>query len=600
MKIKSEIEMDLNKFYKGQMFDAYKWLGAHVREKGVMFRTYAPHAKRVDLLWENQEIPLLPAYDGSFYEAMVPGAKAGDKYEFRVYGRDGNVVDHCDPYGFGMELRPAHKSIVRNLNWYKFHDEEWMKNRTDMLEKPLNIYELHLGSWRKKTQEQMGWYRYDEMAEPLVKYLKMSGYNYAEFMPISEHPSDESWGYQSTGFYAPTSRYGTMNQLKKLIDILHQNQIGVILDFVPVHFAADSYGLAHFDGMAVYEYPHSDVGVSEWGSNNFMHAHGEIRSFLQSSANYWLKEYHFDGLRMDAISRLIYWQGDERRGENGNAIDFLKVMNRGLKRLNPGCILAAEDSTNYPNVTRDVDRGGLGFDYKWDMGWMHDTLEYFQSNPEERIGKYHKLTFSMMYFQNENYILPFSHDEVVHGKATILQKMNGQYEQKFPQAKAMYLYMMIHPGKKLNFMGNEIGQLREWDEKREQDWDLRKYPKHDSFYCFIAKLNDIYLSHPSLWRWDYRPEGFQWLDCNQESLCIYSILRTAGKERLAAIFNFSSHVQKKYQVKINGANKCSILLYSDWKKYGGATPEEEKVAVLNEEILICNLNPFSAILMRIE
>lgn len=592
--------IDMYGFYSGKIFDAYEWLGAHVIEEGVVFRTFAPNASRVELLWKNETIFMYPVYNGQFYEVIVKDAKEGDLYEYRIYGQNGEGVAHCDPFGFGMELRPAHKSIVRNLNTYSFQDETWMASRTNRKDKPLNIYEMHLGSWRKKTEEEKGWYRYDELAEPLIKYLKESGYNYVEFMPISEHPCDESWGYQNTGFYAPTSRYGTMNDLKKLIDKLHQNQIGVILDFVPVHFAIDRYALAKYDGTSLYEYPHNDVGVSEWGSHNFMHSRGEVRSFLQSNANYWLKEYHFDGLRMDAISRIIYWQGDEKRGVNGNAVDFIKEMNGELKRLNPGCLLAAEDSTNYPDVTKKVEEGGLGFDYKWDMGWMHDTLEYFQTRPEDRTEKYHKLTFSMMYFRNENYMLPFSHDEVVHGKDTIVQKMYGEYEDKFPQARAMYLYMMVHPGKKLNFMGNEIGQFREWDEKREQDWDLRKYPVHDAFYHYMAELNHIYLSHPALSEWDYREQGFQWLDCHQENRCIYAILRESDKEQLMAVFNFSNQEQKDYEVQIQEAKDCKVLLCSDWERFGGNTHETEKTVVLEDKSLRCKLNPYSAVLIQIK
>lgn len=280
-----------------------------------------------------------------------------------------------------------------------------------------------------------------------------------------------------------------------MIDELHRNKIGAILDFVPVHFAVDYYGLAKYDGSALYEYPNNDVGISEWGSNNFMHSRGEVRSFLQSCANYWLQTFHFDGLRMDAISRIIYWHGDEKRGVNGNAVDFIKYMNQGLKDRNPGCFLAAEDSTNFANVTKSVSEGGLGFDYKWDMGWMHDTLSYFQMSPDDRYNNYHKLTFSMMYYYNEKFLLPLSHDEVVHGKATILQKMYGDYDIKFPQARAFYMYMMVHPGKKLNFMGNELGQFREWDEKREQDFMLLDFPIHRAFNNYIADLNKNYLSH---------------------------------------------------------------------------------------------------------
>ena len=590
--------MDMSGFYRGQILNAYEYLGAHLTAEGTVFRTFAPNARRASLLYADDEIPMQPVYDRNFYEVTVPGVKAGEVYEYRIYKPSGGYTDHCDPYGYKMELRPGHKSVVADMSAYSFADSKWMQQRTEQFNQPLNIYEMHLGSWRKPQGGE--WYRYSELAPLLILYLKESGYNYVEFLPVSEHPCDESWGYQNTGFYAPTSRYGTPDDLKYLIDLLHQNGIGAILDFVPVHFAVDQYALAQYDGTALYEYPHRDVGTSEWGSYNFMHSRGEVRSFLQSAANFWLKEYHFDGLRIDAISRIIYWQGDEKRGVNGNAVDFIKVMNRSLKENNPGCILIAEDSTNYPGITKAVNNGGLGFDYKWDMGWMHDTLEYFQAPPEQRTDRYHKLTFSMMYFRNENYLLPFSHDEVVHGKATVLQKMNGQYEQKFPQARAMYLYMMVHPGKKLNFMGSEIGQLREWDENREQDWDIRKYPNHDSFYHYITVLNHLYLSHPALSEWDYQEQGFQWLDCHQENRCIYAIERRSENERLVAMFNFSQNTQFDYTVALPKATDIAPLLYSDWEPFGGITPLKETVYRLHENQLTCTLHPFSAILFDVE
>ncbi len=586
-------EMDMYGFYMGRVFDAYEYLGAHPTGNGVVFRTYAPNAAKVSLLHNQNERPMQPVYDGNFYEFQAVDAKPGDLYEYRIYQQNGSFADHSDPYGFQMELRPDHRSLVLDRSGFVFHDSAWMKKRSAMYGEPLNIYEIHLGSWRKKADG--SWYRYDELAEPLAAYLKESGYNYVEFMPISEHPSDESWGYQNTGFFAPTSRYGTPDQLKQLIDTLHRSGIGVLLDYVPVHFALDPYGLAQYDGSALYEYPHQDVGVSEWGSYNFMHSRGEVRGFLQSAADYWLREYHFDGLRMDAISRIIYWQGDEKRGENGNAVDFIKVMNRGLKERHPGCILIAEDSTSYPNVTLAIDRGGLGFDYKWDMGWMHDTLEYFQASPAERIRQYHKLTFSMMYFYRERYLLPFSHDEVVHGKATILNKMNGGYEGIFPQARGMYLYMMVHPGKKLNFMGNEIGQFREWDEKREQDWSLRNYPAHDAFYTFMTDLNKLYLSHSALWAEDYTQEGFRWLDCLQEEKCVYILERRSEEETLIAAFNFGSREQSAALPSADSS--FTILLDTDWEKYGGVTPEQQRKIRMQEGILALTLAPFSGVLL---
>ncbi|MDD2981065.1 MAG: 1,4-alpha-glucan branching protein GlgB [Hespellia sp.] len=592
--------MDMYGFYTGQCFDAYEFLGAHAHNGGVTFRTFAPDASGICLMYgkDYKEVPMNRAYDGNFYEVTVADAKEMTEYEYRIYKKDGSYTDHCDPYGFGMELRPDHRSIVRSLSEHSFGDTKWMKQRTNFSEKPLNIYELHMGSWHTKKGEDKNWYRYDEIAEPLIAHLLESGYNFVEFMPLSEHPCDESWGYQNTGFFAPSSRYGTGAQLMKLIDQLHQAGIGAILDYVPVHFAVDDYGLTKYDGSFLYEYPSNDVGVSEWGSCNFMHSRGEVRSFLQSCANYWLKEYHFDGLRMDAISRIIYWNGDENRGVNGNGVEFLKFMNNGLKQINPNCLLMAEDSTSYPNVTRPTDQGGLGFDYKWDMGWMHDTLEYFQMDPQYRTENYHKLTFSMMYYWNERYLLPFSHDEVVHGKATILQKMNGAYEEKFPQGRALYLYMMIHPGKKLNFMGNEIGQLREWDEKRQQDWEILEYPLHDSFYHYMSELNQIYEKNPSLSEWDYREEGFQWLDCHQEERCIYAIERRGKNGRVLAVFNFSNEVQEEYSVAIPGAKAkdVKLLLNSDWQRFSGSTEEGKDEYAAEDETLTVTLAPFSGML----
>ncbi|MCD8110070.1 MAG: 1,4-alpha-glucan branching protein GlgB [Clostridiales bacterium] len=590
--------MDFYGFYTGQVFDACQYLGAHPGSSGeVFFRTFAPNAAHVSLLYHEKELPMAKTADGNFYEIMLTDTIPGTVYEYRIYRADGRWTDHCDPYGFAMELRPAHRSLVSGRNNYTFHDEKWMQTRTICQDRPLNIYEMHLGSWRRKGSGE--WYRYSEIAEPLAEYLTESGYNYVEFLPVSEHPCDESWGYQNTGFFAPTARYGTPDELKQLIDKLHQHNIGVILDFVPVHFALDAYALSNYDGTSLYEYPHSAVGISEWGSCNFMHSRGEVRSFLQSSANYWLEEFHFDGLRMDAISNMIYWQGDRKRGVNGNAVDFLKTMNRGLKERHPNCILIAEDSTDFPGVTLSTDQGGLGFDYKWDLGWMHDTLEYFQLPPECRTEQYHKLTFSMMYFGNERYLLPLSHDEVVHGKATIAQKMNGPYAQKFPQARAMYLYMAVHPGKKLNFMGNEIAQLREWDEKREQDWNLRTYPIHDSFYRFMSELNQIYLTHSALYENDYKENGFTWLDCHQEKKQIYALLRTSSKEKLAAIFNFGNRCQNDYVLPVRQVKKVTLLLHTDWEKYSGTVSENQACFQIMKNEIVCNLAPFSGMLLQL-
>lgn len=598
--------MDIYEFYSGRSFDAYRELGAHVKKEvtgkktvvsGVEFVTYAPNALGVNVIGEFNdwnETVMERCYDGSFFKVFVPEARPGMMYKYKIYHRDGSSMEHCDPYGFGMELRPAFASIIRDMDTYRFHDAKWMKNRSVCQGSPLNIYEVHLGSWRTKpvfdeqgnplTPEEIAesnrvaesWYTYKEIAPMLAEYVKEQGYNYVEFMPLSEHPSDQSWGYQNTGFFSPTSRYGTADDLKEMIDILHQHNIGTILDFVPVHFALDGYGLARYDGTALYEYPSNDVGYSEWGSMNFIHSKGEVRSFLQSASNYWLSEYHFDGLRMDAISRIIYWMGDESRGVNDRAVDFIRNMNQGLKDRHPSIILCAEDSTDFKGTTKETKYGGLGFDYKWDMGWMNDTLNSFRTLPFVRGEHYHDLTFSMMYNYNERYLLPLSHDEVVHGKATIIQKMAGMYEEKFPQAKALYAYMYAHPGKKLNFMGNEIGQFREWDEKREQDWDLLKYPNHDSFHQYMKALNKIYMKEPALSAWDDDPNGFAWILCGKENDVVYIFQREVNEDKVIVVLNLSGLVYKNYHFNYGNGDTMKVLINSDWNKFGGSTKDTEK------------------------
>lgn len=636
--------MNLYEFYTGKEFESYKELGAHWEGNELVFRTFAPGASSVALIAECggwQDIPMHKVYDGNFYECRISNGYEGMMYKYRVYHAQ-SFTDHCDPYGFGMELRPGTASIVRDLSQYQFTDENWMRQQSTCMNRPLNIYEVHAGSWKRKNaptmeQEQLKgaaagetaegyhgeWYTYTELAELMIPYLKDMGYNYVEFMPLAEHPCDESWGYQSTGFFAPTARYGTAGELQQMVDMFHANKIGVILDFVPVHFAVDGYALANYDGTTLYEYPSDDVGYNEWGSKNFCHGRGEVRTFLQSAANYWLNEYHFDGLRMDAISNMIYWQGDARRGVNKSAVDFIKNMNLGLKTRHPGCILAAEDSTSYLKVTAPVQYDGLGFDYKWDMGWMNDTLDYFRGDPLFRGGNYHALTFSMMYFYQENFILPLSHDEVVHGKATILQKMSGGYDWKFPQARAFYMYMYVHPGKKLNFMGNEIGQMREWDEKRQQDWEMLKYPIHDAFHQYIKELNHLYLERPELYAEEMAESGFEWLDCHQEKKCIYAIRRNGQGKSLMAVFNFSGNMQEyelklpeiteasaedkkrnkkeEKEIKKRDEQRTKLILHSDWERFNGTIREgEESVAVDENGVFRATLPAFSGMLFEMK
>lgn len=593
--------MNIYEFYTGKEFEAYEYLGAHVENNEIVFRTFAPGAADVKLIGECTdwtEWNMYRTHDGGFFECRTEYAWEGMLYKYRIYKTDGSYTDHCDPYGFGMEENYGTASVVRDLKKYKFQDSKWMKKQSVNMDKPINIYEVHAGSWRRRADNT--WYTYDELAELMVPYLKDMGYNYVEFMPLGEHPCDESWGYQCTAFYAPTFRYGTAEQLMKMVDIFHMNDIGVFLDFVPVHFAVDEYALANYDGTCLYEYPHNDVGYNEWGSKNFNHSRGEVRTFLQSAANYWLSVYHFDGLRMDAISNIIYWQGRVERGVNLRAVDFIKTMNNGLKERHPGAILSAEDSTAYLKVTAPVCYDGLGFDYKWDMGWMNDTLDYFRTDPLFRGGDgYNRLTFSMMYFYQENYMLPLSHDEVVHGKATIAQKMYGEYEMKFPQLRAFYMYMYVHPGKKLNFMGNELGQLREWDEGREQDWDILKYPVHDSFHDYVRELNKLYISNPAMYAKEQSEEGFEWLDCNDRDQCIYVIRRNGLGKSIMCILNLSG-VRQHYELCLNQILDIELILNSDWERFSGDTSYDDEQYTYDGRNFKTDIPAFSGMIFEIK
>lgn len=594
--------MEIQAFYTGHSFDAHTFFGAHPYLGGTHFAVWAPAAREIRVVLTtpegeySKEIPLHCSYS-AVWEGDAPGVQAGDCYQYRIVGADGRTVDHCDPYGFAMTLRPDGRSIVAGLPQYPFADDDWMASRSKNFDAPLNIYEVQAGSWQHKEDGTP--YTYDELAARLPAYAKANGYTHIEFMPLAEYPFDGSWGYQTTGFYAPTSRYGTPAGLCAFIDACHKAGIGVILDFVPVHFAIDAYGLKNFDGTPLYEYPAAAVGESEWGSCNFMHSRGEIRCFVQSCANYWLSAFHADGLRMDAVSRLLYWQGDPARGVNGNTVEFLKNMNAGLQSRHPTAMLIAEDSTNYPKVTAPVEYGGLGFDYKWDLGWMNDTLDYFKKSPEERRDNLGKLTFSMVYAWNEHYILPFSHDENVHGKATILQKMYGDYEGKFPQGRALYLYMAIHPGKMLDFMGNEFGQLREYDEARAQDWMLLDYPNHDAFAAFRRALNALYLQNDGFWQGEYDPARFLWLDCAHPEKDACAILRRGEKTTVLAAFNFGDTVLEDYTLTLPASGKLTLLLDSDWQCWGGATAKPKALrAKATDGALSLTLPPYSGRLYR--
>lgn len=598
----------LHDFYCGTMFEAYEYFGAHPgyhdNQSGVWFRVYAPAAKAVQVIGDFND------WQGDFmnregnsgvFACFLTTPELGQLYKYRIWTKNDQMIDKSDPYGFGMELRPKSASVVVDLNGYIFTDQEWMKKREKNYDKPMNIYEIHAGSWKRKGEGEEGWYQYHELAKLLIPYLKENHYTHVELLPLAEHPADCSWGYQVTGFYAPTSRYGTAKDLMEFINQCHLEGIGVIMDFVPVHFAVDDYGLGQFDGSALYEYPSTDTGYSQWGSYGFNYYRGEVCSFLQSSADYWLKFYHIDGLRMDAVNNIIYWKGDIKCGVNEGGLNFLKRMNLGLNKRYPNVMLIAEDSSNYLKVTAPVEYDGLGFHYKWDMGFMNDTLDFFKKTPKERPQYYHKLTFSMHYFYNELFLLAFSHDENVHGKATILQKMWGEYEYKFPQARALYTYLYTHPGKKLNFMGNEIGHFREWDESREMDWSLLDYPLHKSFWNYMKELSKLYEETPALYEGEYNSKKFRWIEADAVQDCVYIYERKSDKGNILVILNLSDQAYQGYLFGYDMLVVLKRILNSDSKVFGGADPSLEEQVILKkspyhswEYRAVTDLAPFSA------
>lgn len=584
--------MEFQKFYAGDEFSAYKYLGAHPLEKGFVFRAYAPAAIKVSVIGDFsdwKEVPMQKIYDGQFWEVSVSCAKEKHLYKYRIYKKDGSYIDHADPYAFWSEKRPGTASVLYDLH-YSFSDDSWIKTRNDHKKTALNIYEVHAGSWVRKakwdgkTDPADGWVTYQELADRLIPYLKENHYNAVELMPLAEFPADESWGYQETGFFSATSRYGEPHDLQYLVDQCHQNGIAVIHDVVTVHFAVNDYALWNFDGTALYEYPHPAVGYSEWGSCNFMHSRGDVRSFLQSACAFWLDQYHFDGLRFDAVGNLIYWQGDNARGINQDAVKFMQRMNSGLKLLYPDVMLIAEDSTPFSGTTKAVSQDGLGFDYKWDLGWMNDTLKYMEEDPAYRGRDIGKLLFSMEYFFNENYLLPLSHDEVVHGKGTIVNKMSGEFEARIRQAKLLYLYMFTHPGKKLNFMGNEFAQIFEWDEKKELDWDALKNPVHAEFQEYCRRLNEVYTENSALWQKDYEADDFRWIQQGEDGKAVVAFTRTSEGQKLLSILNFSGE-----DAYFNKKPSGDVSLVFDTYDRKTASFSEDKVHLLPFEGLLFEL-----------
>ena len=594
-------------YHTGACFDLYRHLGAHPCKGGWSFRIWAPGALDVQLEGDFngwQGAPM--SRDNAGVWSCTAKAKEGQLYKFRVLGPDGSWVEHSDPCALAAELRPGTASRLFDLSRLEaqFTDGVWMAGQDKHYDRPMNIYEMHAGSWKRKPDG--SWYNYEELAQELIPWLVEHQYTHVELLPLAEHPFDGSWGYQNTGYFAPTSRYGTPVQFARFVNACHLAGIGVLMDFVPVHFAKNADGLARLDGTFLYEYD-SDVGQSEWGTCNFNFYRGEVRSFLNSAAAIWLDLYHCDGIRMDAISRALYWLGDPSRGVNQGAVQFLQNMNQGLHQRFPSAILTAEDSTNFLKVTAPVEYDGLGFDYKWDMGWMHDTLDFFATPFDQRRDAYHKLTFSMSYFFNELYLLSLSHDEMVHGKKTVIDKLWGTYEEKFAQARLLYFYMLTHPGKKLNFMGSELAHFREWDEERELDWMLLRYPLHDAFHKYIAALNGLYHAEPALYEGEYNAACFEWVACQSRDEGIYAYLRKGRGGPLLAVMNTQPKAYLKYPLYLTEGCTARMLFSTDLQQWGGTTraPSQPQATLPGgvfgrNHTLYVDLPPLSGALYRLE
>ena len=587
-------EASLDLFARGEDHRAYQHLGSHVMTvgtaTGVHFAVWAPNAARVSVVgdfngWDGRVNPMRLLVPYGVWTIFIPGLKAGERYKYEVRTGSGRLVQKQDPYGTRFEVPPLSATIVHEPLDDPWSDHGWMEDRHTAhrwLDRPMSIYEVHLGSWARVPEEGNRFLTYRELADKLVPYVKDLGFTHIELLPVLEHPFLGSWGYQVTGFFAPTSRFGTPDDFKALVDACHRAGIGVLLDWVPGHFPRDAHALARFDGTALYE--HADPRQGEhrdWGTLIFNYGRNEVRSFLLSSARYWLDEFHLDGLRVDAVASMIYldysrqpgeWLPNQYGGrENLAAIDFLHKMNT-LAHQVPGVITAAEESTAWPGVSRPVHLGGLGFTFKWNMGWMHDILEYARLDPVHRRWWHNQVTFSMLYAYHENFILPFSHDEVVHGKGSMIGKMPGDEWQRFANLRALYTYLFTHPGKKLLFMGDEFGQVREWNYDSSLEWDVVQYPVHGGVQRLVGDLNRLYRAEPSLYELDYDPAGFQWIDCNDNENSVFSFIRRARDRAdfTVTILNFTPVPRAGYRIGVPEPGRYKELLNSDSGLYAGS------------------------------
>jgi 1,4-alpha-glucan branching enzyme len=587
-------DFDLHLLGEGTHYRSFEKLGARALTlgtcAGVHFAVWAPNADRVSVIgdfngWDGRVHPMRLLQPGGIWEIFIPDLTDGEKYKFEIRTRTGAILKKADPFALAFEAPPQTAAIVHDISRYQWRDEEWMSTRPAhgaWLDRPMSVYEVHLGSWARVPDEGNRFLTYREMAHRLVPYVKEMGFTHIELLPVMEHPFSGSWGYQVLGFFAPTARFGPPEDFKLFVDACHQSGIGVILDWVPGHFPKDAHGLARFDGTALFEHEDPRQGEhQDWGTLIFNYGRNEVRNFLLSNALFWLEEYHVDGLRVDAVASMLYLDYSRQHGqwipnryggrENLEAISFLQQLNSLTHGDHPGTMTAAEESTSFTGVSRPVHLGGLGFTYKWNMGWMHDILQYMHEDPIHRRWHHTLVTFSALYMHSENFVLPFSHDEVVHGKGSLIDKMPGDVWQKHASLRALYGYMYGHPGKKLLFMGDEFGQWREWNHDRSLDWHLLDDPAHAALRHYVQDLNTLYRAEPALYQADFDPAGFRWIDCNDNENSVLSIVRYARdrRESVVIVFNFTPVPRAEYRIGVPDAAWYVELLNSDAAIYGG-------------------------------
>ncbi|MDH5392580.1 MAG: 1,4-alpha-glucan branching protein GlgB [Gammaproteobacteria bacterium] len=591
-------DFDLNLFSCGQHLHIYEILGSHPKTidaiEGVLFATWAPNASRVSVIgdfnnWDGRRHSMRSLGESGVWELFIPELDRHSLYKFEIKNRDsGQIVSKSDPYAQQLELRPRTASVVRDSSLYQWADSDWLKQRKqlDWLHTPISIYECHLGSWQR--DDDGGFLNYRELAHRLVDYLTQTGFTHIELLPITEHPLDASWGYQTTGYFSPTRRFGDAEDFRYFVDHCHQHDIGVILDWVPAHFPKDEHGLAFYDGSALYEHEDPRRGEHrDWGTLIYNYGRNEVKNFLISSAVFWLQQFHIDGLRVDAVASMLYldysrddgdWIPNQHGGnENIEAIEFMRQLNTATHREFPGTMIMAEESTAWPQVTRPTNLGGLGFSTKWNMGWMHDSLSYFSHDPVHRHYHHDRLTFGLLYLFSENFILPFSHDEVVHGKGSMLNKMPGDEWQRFANLRLLYTYMFTYPGKKLLFMGCEFGQGDEWNHDKSLDWYVLQYPLHNGIKDLVSDLNKLYRKQTALHQYDFDHCGFEWIDCNDTDQSVLSYLRKSDNEFIISVLNFTPVVRENYRIGVPQAGEYEILFNSDSEYYSGSNTGSDAI-----------------------